>query len=344
MTTRAALVGLCFLGLSPVNAAAQSFATLGTRAAGMGGAFVGVADDATAIYWNPAGLASGSYFSLVLDNGSADATPDGASAAAERSSFMIGLTTPALGLGYYRLHTQSARIPLVLVPNDELPSDRNLSAAGEVRLDSLVTHHAGVTIVQSITQGVAVGATLKLVRGIAASQLVAASVPGDALDGEAAEVLGRATNRFDADVGVMAYGGPLRVGLTVRNLREPSFETAGSEGELTLERQARLGASYAVTSDWLAAADVDLTRSSDAFGERRDLAFGVEGRLARRAFVRSGLSLNTLEDDGSPDSRRTAYSFGGSYAVRGSVFVDGHYTTGGDRTGRAWGVAARFVY
>ena len=55
----------------PPGAAAQAFATVGTRAAGMGGAFVGVADDASAIYWNPAGLAAGSYFSLVLDGGNA---------------------------------------------------------------------------------------------------------------------------------------------------------------------------------------------------------------------------------------------------------------------------------
>jgi hypothetical protein len=338
------LVGFALFGLLPASVSAQNFGALGTRAAGMGGAFVGVADDATAIYWNPAGLASGSFFSLILDNGSAKATPDALPAAAERSNFMIGLTTPALGLGYYRLHTQSARVPLILLTNDELVSDRNLSMAGEVQLDSLVTHHAGITVVQSVTQGVAVGATLKLVRGIAASRLVPAADPASALDGPDAEVLGRATNQFDADVGIMAYGGPLRVGLTVRNLREPSFDAAGSDGELTLERQARLGASYAVTSDWLTAADFDLTRSSDAFGERRDLAFGIEGRLARRAFVRSGIRVNTLDDDGMDDFRRTAYSVGGSYAVRGSVFVDGHYTTGGDRTGREWGVAARFVY
>jgi hypothetical protein len=341
--TPSLLVGFALFGL-PAAAFGQNFAALGARAAGMGGAFVGVADDATAIYWNPAGLASGSFFSLVLDNGSAEAKPDRLPAAAERSNFMIGLTTPALGLGYYRLHTQSARIPLILLPDDEVVSDRNLSAAGEVQLDSLVTHHAGITVVQSVTQGVAVGATLKLVRGIAASQLVSAPDPGTALEGPDAEVLGRATNQFDADVGVMAYGGPLKIGLTVRNLREPSFESAGSDGELTLERQARLGASYAVTADWLAAADFDLTRSSDAFGDRRDLAFGVEGRLARRAYVRSGIRLNTLDDDGLDDFRRTAYSVGGSYAVRGSVFVDGHYTTGGDRTGREWGIAARFVY
>ena len=37
----------------------------GSRAAGMGGAFVAVADDASAVYWNPAGFAAGSFFSLV---------------------------------------------------------------------------------------------------------------------------------------------------------------------------------------------------------------------------------------------------------------------------------------
>ena len=35
----------------------DNFAGVGVRAMGMGGAFVGVADDYTAAYWNPAGLA-----------------------------------------------------------------------------------------------------------------------------------------------------------------------------------------------------------------------------------------------------------------------------------------------
>ncbi len=47
-----------------------SLNSIGTRALGMGGAFVGLADDATAIYWNPAGLANvqGGYIGVsVLD-------------------------------------------------------------------------------------------------------------------------------------------------------------------------------------------------------------------------------------------------------------------------------------
>ena len=48
-------------------AAAQG--DVGTRASGMAGAFVAVADDATAVYWNPAGVGTGSIVSVVLDAG-----------------------------------------------------------------------------------------------------------------------------------------------------------------------------------------------------------------------------------------------------------------------------------
>lgn len=51
---------LCFWGSGAVaqeERAIDNFAGVGVRAMGMGGAFVGVADDFTAMYWNPAGLA-----------------------------------------------------------------------------------------------------------------------------------------------------------------------------------------------------------------------------------------------------------------------------------------------
>ena len=56
-----ALIVFSFLITQPVLAAdAGSFLRIGVgaRALGMGGAFVALADDPTAIYWNPAGLAS----------------------------------------------------------------------------------------------------------------------------------------------------------------------------------------------------------------------------------------------------------------------------------------------
>jgi hypothetical protein len=263
----------------------------------------------------------------------------------DRSSYILALTTPALGLGYYRLSSTRAAAPLVLTGLEPELTNVGLSFAPEIRLDSLVTHHAGVTLVQSITQGVAVGTTLKLVRGIAGSRTVPALSAEAALEAFGEDLLGRASNKFDADVGVMAYGGPLKVGLTIRNVSEPGFEAAGGDHELVLERQARAGLSYAISRNWLAAADFDLVKTSDAFGERRDAAVGVEGRLGARAYVRSGFSVNTADADGALDADRGAsYSIGGSYAVRAAAFIDGHFTAGDARAGHQWGIAARFIY
>jgi hypothetical protein len=334
-------VGLTLATGAPAAVSAQSFAALGTRATGMGGAFVGVADDATAIYWNPAGLAAGTYFSLVLDHAAGEAAPDAGPRGSKNSSFFMGLAMPALGLGYYRLRATEVTPAAPLLTAAGSTPNRNLTELDPLRVDTLVTHHGGATLVQSLWDGIAIGTTVKLVRGLAASSLAPAGAADGVLDSEVAELFGRATNKFDMDVGLMAAGGPLKVGLTVRNVLEPGFETQGGAGELVLERQARAGVSYAVGSNWLAAADVDLLRTRDAFGERRDVALGTEGRLTSRLMVRAGATINTLDE---PDGARRSFSVGGSFAARAAVFVDGHFTTGTERSGQQWGVAARFVY
>jgi len=53
----------------PLSVHAQTFGGVGTRADGMGGAFVAVADDASAGYWNPAGIATGATVDLQVSAG-----------------------------------------------------------------------------------------------------------------------------------------------------------------------------------------------------------------------------------------------------------------------------------
>jgi F plasmid transfer operon, TraF, protein len=317
------LVVMLMLGAMIAPAGAQSFEAVGTRAAGMGGAFVAVADDASAAYWNPAGFAAGSYFSLVLDRNSAEVQPSTGPAGKE-SGLLIALGMPALGLSYYGLRSTTVA-----------PAVRSPIANSLLEADTLVTHHAGVTLVQSVVPGVAVGATLKMVRGYASSVLGPATERDALLDSDGPS---RGETHFDADFGVMATLGKLKAGVTLRNATEPSFDTPDGTRSLPLERQARAGVSIHPVGSWIVAADSDLLETNGPYGPFRRLAAGTEGRVYRKATVRGGVSVNTTGD------RARSFSAGGSFAATAAVFLDFQYTGGSDRARQGWGVAARFAY
>lgn len=290
----------------PVSAVAQSEAPLrqssgqavGVRAAGMGGAFTAVADDASAAFWNPAGFASGSFFSLVVDANVLD----------RRSGLLVALGTPPLGISYYR--TAIA----------EENNGRN----------TLVAHHVGVSLVQSLGGRLAVGTTLKLVHGIA-------SLSGGA---------GISTNKFDADLGVMATGSLAQLGLSVRNLLQPEFKTPG--GAIRLDRRVRAGVSVHARQDTTVAADVDLTTATTPRGDWRDAAVGLEAHPARHAWVRGGVHWNTRLRGSAASARQAGAapvgSVGASYAFYGSVTADAQMSFGSANGDRGWGVGLRFVF
>ena len=113
----------------------------------MAGAFVAVADDATATWWNPAGLASGAFFSGIVERGAASAPSDDA-------TLGVSFVVPSLGLSYYRLRT-SEIVPR-LVPRRALPE----SAACR----PFVVDEVGATFGQSIGNHVVLASTLRLVQ------------------------------------------------------------------------------------------------------------------------------------------------------------------------------------
>ena len=95
------------------GASAQTFESVGVRAQGLGGAFVAVADDATASWWNPAGLATGAYLSSIVEH----VTPHNPGESPGRRPRIrtaagdFAVSFPALGLSYYRLRVSEIAGP-----------------------------------------------------------------------------------------------------------------------------------------------------------------------------------------------------------------------------------------
>lgn len=302
---------LAILLLFQGAAAAQTFETAGARALGMGGAFVGVADDVTAVWWNPAGLATGGFFSLAVERHAFEQRrPElfGGPPPAERSTFFLGAGSLPLGLSYVRTReTYLTQGPL-----------------DEAVLRDLVTHQAGVTVLQSLTDAIVVAGTAKYIRGVAAS-----GPPGVEPDGEG-------SHAFDADLAVMVHTGALKAGLTLRNVTSPEFE-APDGSRLELPWLARAGVSYLAMPALTVALDVDLRAVQAGVDRRRSLAVGGEYRFDRLA-LRSGARFDTI-GEGNPLG-----TVGGSYAVRNGVWVDVWVAAGSARADRGWGLAGRIAY
>jgi len=316
---------IAFLALvlaAPRPSNAQAIETVGARALGMGGAFVAVANDSTATWWNPAGLAAGPFVDVTVTGGRA---PDGMSSgsAARATTWGLAIATPALGASYYRLRiTDMDPVGPIVVAE----AGRQEGRVG-VLPDSLEFGQFGATIGHSIFSRLHAGATLKLVR---------ASVES-ALDGA------ESGTHFDVDVGLLGIVGPVRLGVVARQLSEPVLWSDPVSGrDLRLGRQVRVGVAFDGdllsvdrTLPLVVSFDADTLSYDTIGGPRRTVAVGVERWLrGRRVGVRGGARVNTT---GAHDG---AASIGASVSIVKGVLAEVHATAGA-RAERGWGVAAR---
>lgn len=319
---------------------AQQFESLGTRALGMGGAFVAVADDATAVYWNPAGIATGPTFNLLLDwaedsrGADGDSAPGTDTSAADGSAQMIAFGMPVFGASYYRLRATSIR------------PGTSLAAPPGAVIDSLVTHQIGATFAQTVFGDLVVGTTLKVVRGIVSSGSVSGEQVSDLIDARS-DLHGLGTTAFDLDFGALWSFQSGRIGVSVRNLSEAAFDTSDpAEPSLKLQRLARVGAAWtpgrhgatppAATT---VAVDVDVTEFHDVQGDQRNVAVGAEHWLkGRRVGLRGGFRVNAL------DSSMRVGSLGLSWSPGKSAVLDGQWSRGTHNADRSWAAALRMTF
>jgi hypothetical protein len=255
------VVYVLLLLLVPRPLAAQIFEDVGTRAQGMGGAFVAIADDATATWWNPAGLAAGPYFSGIVERGYARAP-------SEDTRLGIAFAVPSLGLSYYRLRISAIPSP---GSTESTAADRQ-DRGTAISLPTFVIHQFGATVGQSVGEHLVLASTLKVVHAD--------------------------ETRGDVDIGTIVKLGSWRAGAVVRHLHAPDLTSEGTR--VGFDRQMRVGAAYApqpgegLTLN--AAIDADLTTTETAFGQARHLAGGAELWVRRRLGLRTGVSANTIDE------------------------------------------------
>ena len=318
------LVPLVFLLAGAAHA--QPFETLGTRALGMGGAFVAVADDASAAYWNPAGLVTGHFLSLLTDRSKSTQRRDPrlpGAAAADGSGTITALSTNEVAFAHYRVRVNQART----------------APDGAAVVQSLSLQHFAVTGAEPVFPGVSVGTTLRYVRGLAANVGGASGAPVESLLQAAGAARARGQGAFDVDLGLMIGTETVRVGLVARNLRQPSFETLDGS-TFDLDRHVRAGFSVRTVAGLLVSADVDLHSRTDAIdGRRRNVALGAEHWFGQWLGVRGGVRTNLEAED-----PRLIHAVGISFAVASGVYLDGQITRSRDSAERGWGVAARFGF
>ncbi len=289
----------------------------------MGGAFVAVADDVTAAYWNPAGFATGKPIGATIEwSRFQKRDPDGPplpGSAIENASFG-GVGSWPLAITFSRL--TSSRL---VGPPDGIASAERLSV-----------RQYGVTVLQTLVPGLVIGSTLKYVRGTVSSGPVGGQTARGALDA-AGNLTGRSSGVFDLDVGLMADLERVRVGLVWKNLQSPEFK--GVEGNaITVPRMTRLGLAVLPVDGLTLAMDLDLDTVDLRDGLRRMIAFGGEGSLGSRLALRAGVRWN-LEGE-----RRPVAAAGASLALGSRMWLDGHYSHGKSDHDRGFGLALRAGY
>jgi hypothetical protein len=294
---------LVFALAFPSVAFAQRFDEVGVRAQGMAGAFVAVADDATATWWNPAGLATG----LTFVDLSAEVMGGGGRG--------VAMGFPSLGLSYYRLKISQIQPSGSTVFSPSGRQDIGAAGSGLPSVDVGLSQF-GATVGQSLSQHLVVATTIKLVSALSDTQA-------------------------DLDVGAMAEFSVIRLGIAVRNVREPTFGSGSSA--LAVARRARAGAALiapvrGMLDRLVLAVDADLTTATTNGRQEREVAGGVETWWAgRRLGVRGGAGVNTATGG-------SFGAFGVSVVPYPRVNLEGAVMRGLDSTRDQWSFGLRVTF
>lgn len=329
-------VVICVLLLSAaISVSAAEFAIVGPRPLGMGGAFVAVANDATAISWNPAGLAliggkgapwgaaaKPTNWEMVLPVGvrvlGANGTFDTIDAIrlyapAAATAWLTELDKPGRGIsgdahmgGLFKFKN----VGISALRVDALSIIPYVAGANTtIMLEDAALTEYGLSYGRKVGDSLMVGGTVKYIESETYSYDVGI---WDAVAGadfeewvdEATAKNSRTDSDFGVDLGILySLGDKFRIGAVGKYLNSPEFDYyndhTNTMGEIEIEPQLRAGFAFLPWDGLIVSADMDLTENETGIPgyDRQTLAAGVEWWVLHTLALRGGAYRNLAEDD-----------------------------------------------
>lgn len=236
----------------------------GARALGLGGAFVAISDDATAFYWNPAGLTQQSNKELHAQH----TEQFGGSVNHDIIAFRLPLHNGGLGIGLMRLGVDNISLTSLEDPTRPLgPDNRPLVAQTIGTTDNTLYVAYGHPIRPTITLGL----TLKLIHRDLS--------------------VGTGTG-FGLDAGLLYQGKqPLKFALVIRNLTKTRihFDAGNTDA---ISPSLLLGTSYkhalSDTHQLLGAISLHLGEDTSGIESNHMVHLGLEYQFKQRLMFRLG--------------------------------------------------------
>ncbi len=293
---------------------------VGTMATGMGGAFVAVANDGTALYWNPAALASHRGIRLYTSFGGASENIDTVDELLDLADILEQDEGP-LSTGDFDIIRDVAR------RNDNVPVEGNAGFISAIELgnfalgtwiiggvDAVLDYSSVADVSERVdftaAGGAQGGAGLAYGRSlgpqwdvgvcgrlagmaVARGEGYASHVSGEEPTLVNPEGDGDTDTSFTVDVGVIyAPDDRSRWALVGRNVTNPSFDMSleGTEGPTTIEMdlEPSVDAGYCYTAPDGAIIAVDVHNVTEANDVGSDLAVGMAVPLSSSASLRLG--------------------------------------------------------
>jgi len=262
-----------------------SFTSFGTKSMGMGGAFTGVADDVSCVFWNPAGLTQTGYFDLdVSFSGGGENTKnlanlykiyqaiqeedyDKARDLVDEISTPFGLE-PTFGVAIGLLKRIAISGGLQAEFNVNKFESGHDEAGDYIHIEDVETAIVPLqfSLARKSTKNLVVGVNIKYIQGARHSSDFKIYS-----DGEVEKIKdegGRSNAAFSFDIGALYHKEKSRftLGMMIENVLEPKLnfpELSGDLSSMKLSRKINLGASFKPISMLTLSADLhDLTGSS----------------------------------------------------------------------------------